>query len=90
VNADACRICPDPPFDRPACPPVAIQATPGGTLTSHECPYCGSSWRLWRDVWGWPVEWMLDPVSPEQAVANRIALAIALEGTWGGAHHAAA
>jgi hypothetical protein len=88
--SDACVICPDPPFDRPACPAVAIQWTPGGTLTAHRCAFCDSSWQTWRDVFGWPVERKLDPISPVQAEANRIALALAMEGTWGGAHHAVA
>jgi hypothetical protein len=84
---DACPVCP-PPFDRPACPAVAIQGTPGGTLTAHGCAFCGSSWWTWRDVWGWPAERKLDPVSPEQAEANRLALALAREGTWGTRHAA--
>lgn len=90
IQTDACQVCPDPPFDRPGCPAVAIQGTPGGTLTAHRCAFCGSSWLLWSDAWGLPVERRLDPVSPAQAEANLIALALAMEGTWGGAHHAAA
>jgi len=85
---DACPVCP-PPFDRGPCPVLAIQAASGGTLTSHECAHCGSSWQLWRDAWGWPVERKLDPISPEQAEANRLALALALEGTWGAPRRAA-
>lgn len=85
---DACPVCP-PPFDRGPCPAIAIQGTPGGTLTAHKCAHCGSSWQLWRDVWGWPVERKLDPVSPEQAEANRLALALALEGRSGAPRRAA-
>lgn len=86
---DACVICPDPPFDRPACPAVAIQGTAGGTLTAHRCAFCASSWRTWRDAWGWPVERKLDPVTPAQAEANRLALALALEGRSGAPRRAA-
>lgn len=86
---DACPVCP-PPFNRGPCYPVAIEPATGGTLTEHECDECGQVWRLFTDVWGWPVLRSLEPVEPAQAEANRLALALAMEGTWGGAHHAAA
>jgi hypothetical protein len=62
--ADACQVCPDPPFDRPGCPAVAIQSVSGGTITAHECGHCGSTWRTWRDLCGWPIVLrLIDPVS---------------------------
>ena len=86
---DACPVCP-PPFDHDACPPTAIQAAAGGIITAHSCPRCGSSWRLWCDIWGWPVVRVLDPVSPAQAVINRGVLELALDEQRREARHAAA
>jgi hypothetical protein len=69
-RADACPVC--DPGDPPAAPARTVQPTAcGGTLTTHECGYCGTSWRLWRDMYGWPVVRILDPLSPAQAEINR-------------------
>jgi len=76
--ADACPVCP-PPFDCDGCPALTVQPTAcGGTLTTHECDWCGSSWRTWRDMYSWVVVRLLDPVSPAQAEINRGVLAEAL------------
>jgi hypothetical protein len=74
--ADACQVC--DPFDHPGCPAVTVQPAASGTVTSHECGWCGSSWRTFRDVYGWPVVRILDPVSPAQAEINRGVLLEAL------------
>lgn len=87
---DACPVCPDPPFDRPGCPATAIQGAEGGCITAHECAWCGSSWRTYRDVYGWPVLRAIDPVSPAQAVINRGVLLEALAEQDREARHAAA
>ena len=68
---DACPVCTDPPFDRPGCPAVAVQGASGGMVTAHECGSCGSSWRTWRDLYGWPVLRLIDPVSPAEAEIHR-------------------
>lgn len=76
-HPDACPVC--LPGDPPAARAQTVQPTAcGGTLTAHECGYCGSSWRLWRDMYGWPVVRILDPVSPAQAEINRGVLREAL------------
>ena len=75
---DACPVCPDPPFDRDACPALTAWPSGSGTVTSHECGCCGSSWRTWRDMYGWAVVRILDPVSPAQAEINRGVLLEAL------------
>lgn len=85
---DACPVC-DPGYP-PASPALAIQATPGGVLTSHECAWCMSSWRTWRDTEGWPVERKLDPIQPAQAEVNRGVLEEALAEQDREARHAAA
>jgi hypothetical protein len=75
---DACQVC-DPPFDRPGCPALTVSPSEGrGTVTSHECGWCGSSWRLWSDMYGFPVLRILDPVSPADAEIHRGMIAEAL------------
>jgi hypothetical protein len=68
---DACPVCPDPPFDRPGCPALTVQPAAAGAVTSHDCGCCGSTWRTWRDVYGWPMVRMIDPVSPADAEIHR-------------------
>ena len=75
--ADACPVCP-PPFDRGGCPALTATPAEGGTVTSHECGWCGSSWRTWRDVYGWPVIRIVDPVSAADAEIHRGVIAEAL------------
>ena len=74
---DACPVCP-PPFDRGGCPALTATPAEGGTVTSHECGWCGSSWRTWRDVYGWPVIRIVDPVSAADAEIHRGVIAEAL------------
>jgi hypothetical protein len=68
---DACPVCPDPPFDRPACPALSVQPSGGGQVTSHECGPCGSTWRTFRDMYGWVIVRAIDPVSAAEAEIHR-------------------
>jgi hypothetical protein len=68
---DACPVCPEPPFDRPGCPALSVQPSEGGQVTAHECGSCGSTWRNWRDMYGWPVVRAIDPVSAAEAEIHR-------------------
>jgi hypothetical protein len=86
--ADACPVCP-PPFDCGGCPALTVSPAEGGTVTSHECGGCGSSWRTWRDVYGWPVIRIVDPVSAADAEIHRGVLAEALAEQGRERHHAA-
>lgn len=87
---DACPVCPDPPFDRPGCPVVAIQAAAGGFIAAHGCAHCGSTWRTYRDAHGWPVLRAIDPVTPAEAEIHRGILLEALAEQDREARHAAA
>jgi len=85
---DACPVCP-PPFDCGPCPALTMTPAEGGTVTSHECGGCGSSWRSWRDVYGWIVVRILDPVSEADAEIHRGVIAEALAEQDGERRHAA-
>jgi hypothetical protein len=77
ILPDACPVCP-PPFDADGCPALTVQPAEAGTVTSHECGLCGSSWRTFRDIYGWVIVRLLDPVSPAQAEINLDVLKLAL------------
>jgi len=78
ILTDACPVCP-PPFDRPGCPALTVSPAEGsGTASTHECAWCGSSWRLWSDSYGFPIVRIIDPVSPADAEIHRGVIAEAL------------
>ncbi len=79
VIIDACPVC-QPGI--PAAAPALADPEPvnGGTITPHQCPACGTAWETFWDRWGWPVDRLWAPVSPEQAARNADGLAGALKG----------
>lgn len=62
--ADACPVC--LPGDVPAAFP---QPAGDPAVRVYACGYCGARWRTRRDGDGWPVERVLEPVTPEEADA---------------------
>ena len=63
---DACPSC-DPGIPGPALPADDPAPVDGGILASYECELCGTGWTTRFDMYGWPVDRMSVPVSPERA-----------------------
>ena len=79
VLADACPACP-PGIPDAALPVGPVAEVDGGRVADYECSSCGCAWSTWWDRYGFPVDRLLAPVSPDRASRNRDVLAEALRG----------
>jgi hypothetical protein len=74
---DACPVC--PPGEPEASLPVGpVSEVNGGRVADYQCSSCETAWSTWWDRWGWVVERLIAPVSPEQADRHRADLAAEL------------
>ena len=77
LPVDACPVC------QPGIPDASLSLSEpedvnGGQVTDHQCASCGTAWSTFWDRYGWPIERLIAPVTPDWAAEHRAALERAL------------
>ena len=80
LPVDACPVC-QPGIPDASLPLGPAESVNGGQVTDHQCGSCGTAWSTFWDRYGWPIDRLIAPVSPEQAAEHRAVLKRALKRT---------